>query len=516
MRSFRGSACTLRTDVQTLRPSRGSGADGTTPRSSAQRLCATGTAAICAVLAWPAVMVICTTNAPYWGPQVRAQAILLIILPAVQLARTVATRRFNLPLSIFWAWNIVFMGLAPAYQMNLDSFPWGGEFTRDSIASAQQVLLLGDLCVMAGAYWIAKRRSRRDRTDRIPDEAVPQHASLRAAALLNFLGFCYSVVGAAFILLMGSSLFQARAVFREQVLRIADLPFGGTLYFLVTAGAIGVPAAVIAGRRSGLPVSRLSMTLSLTTAAIVTNPFLGSRFLTGSFLVAVTAAAVGRRSAVRVLPVASVLLLVVLFPTLDVLRGDGTGSQRVALVSPAESLVTYSFDAFEMLIREVSLTEAQRQQLPTSTELALAPALRWVPLLSRPYIGLSGGAVVAEATGMQYTNVSMPLWGEGDLVAGTAGVVVVMGALGAWLGIAGGVGRIDTIPSRVVAPANAALLFIVLRGSLYEVLAYLVLVVAVYAGVKWALASRDRRRRRRWTRQRRQRAVRRADATAAV
>jgi hypothetical protein len=62
--------------------------------------------------------------------------------------------------------------------------------------------------------------------------------------------------------------------------------------------------------------------------------------------------------------------------------------------------------------------------------MLVAPLARWIPILSRPYIGDSGGKVVAENTGMDYTNVSMPLCAEGNLIAGAAGIIVVLGAAG--------------------------------------------------------------------------------------
>jgi hypothetical protein len=183
----------------------------------------------------------------------------------------------------------------------------------------------------------------------------------------------------------------------------------------------------------------------------------------------------------RLIPIASVVLLVIVFPSLDVLRGDGTGSQEIAVLSVEDSLLDYDFDAFEMGAREVSMSESMRDTLPSPVTMLVAPFARWVPILSRPFLGNAGGQAVAEATGMEYTNVSMPLWAEGHLVAGAVGTLGGLAALGYWVGLLSrrnGAGI--SVPQVAALPGTTALLFIVLRGSIYEVLGYLALAVLVY------------------------------------
>lgn len=421
--------------------------------------------------------------------QANTQTLLVIALitPAIFLCLGVAERRIDVPYCIYWAWNFVFMGMAPAYQVAKQSFPWKGSISESTAAGALQLALLGHLAFLI-AYWYLRRRKRATTSG--------AHTEVTSTALRKMfarISFAYCVVAVVFIGLMGSSLYNARAQFREQVLAISQLPFGGTLYFLVTAGAITVPSALIAARRAGSPIPTLTMVAPIVCAAVVTNPLLGSRFLTGSFLVSISIATLYGRALLRAIPVASIILLTVLFPTLDVLRGDASSSTEVRALDPATSVQTYDFDAYEMLAREKGLKAADATSLPSSTHLALAPAMRWVPLAARPFIGDSGGAVVAEATGMAYTNVSMPLPGEGDLIAGPFGTAALLAALGAWLGLSStsnrraadqGTATTATFATRVCAPATGALLFIVLRGSLYEVLAYLLLVLSLYVLIR--------------------------------
>jgi hypothetical protein len=457
------------------------------PTGSLTRVVATTvTATVCAYFVANALTALTDPSAATLKVSTKTLLAAAMIIPATCLIGGVAARRIDVPFCIYWAWNFVFLGMAPTYQVANQSFPWKAHLAEETIISSLRLVLLGHAAFFV-AYIYCRGRELHQRT---PGGNTRTPGSVNR--LLARISVLYCVVALMFIALMGGSLYNARSAFRDQVLAISQLPLGGTLYFVVTAGAIAVPSALIAARRAGSQLSLLTVAAPFVLAAVVTNPLLGSRFLTGSFLVSVSIAAFYGRPILRMIPVASIVLLTVLFPTLDVLRGDSSSSEGVKALDPSTSVQTYDFDAFEMLAREVTVADTARSSVPSSVHMALAPVLRWVPVAARPFIGDSGGAVVAETTGMQYTNVSMPLQGEGHLIAGTLGAALLMGGLGAWVGVSSTSrrGRGDAIgassitntqfATRVCAPATGALLFIVLRGSLYEVLAYLLLVLALY------------------------------------
>ena len=242
-----------------------------------------------------------------------------------------------------------------------------------------------------------------------------------------------------------------------------------------------IPGALIISRRNGVRVPTWLTSATWVSAAVVTNPLVGSRFLSGSFIVATAVALLHGRNLLRLVPIGSVVLLALIFPSLDVLRGDASGSNAIEVLTLDNSMLDYDFDAFEMGAREVSLGPGTRAFLPSASHMLIAPIARWIPILSRPYIGDSGGALVAQATGMDYTNVSMPLWAEGHLIGGALGTMAALGALGAWLGMtARNLGPNASVPQLASLPGTTALLFIVLRGSIYEVLGYLALAIIVY------------------------------------
>lgn len=415
------------------------------------------------------------------------QAVITLVVTSVMLYRCVVSQTFNIAWTIFWTWAFIFMALAPAFQLAASRFPWKGTFAAGTVATAQQVVLAG-LAAAAIGYFAARRlpwRPEPTTSGRGPRWWQPGIGVAMTAML-----WAQVVTGLLFAALMGSGLTTGRVAFRETLLRVADLPGGGSLYFLAEAGAIAIPAAGIALYRSGIKVSGKLLVAAVVAGAIVTNPLIGSRFLTGSFVVAVVAAYLINSKWLRWLPASTVLVFVTVFPTLDLMRGDGTGSTSVGASLPSATLLNFDFDAFEMLLREVSV-QSIPAGMPDRLDLFIAPFLRWIPVLSNLVQGHASGPVVAKLTGMNYTNVSMPLWGEAHLVGGFLGVFaafILMGVLLAWAGPRFP-GTTATLSGRAMAAPVGALLFMVLRGSLYEVLGFLLLAVAV--GVVVTAAARS-------------------------
>lgn len=426
--------------------------------------------------AWGAAAVAFGATKDIW---LISQALVTLGVSSAVLYRCVVSQTFNIAWSVFWTWTFVFMALAPAFQLSATRFPWKGAFGAVAVSTAQQVVLAG-LAAAAIGYFIARR---------LPgwtEQRVPSGTGrprLRGVpGVVTALLSAQLATGLLFAALMGSGLLTGRVAFRETLLRVADLPGGGSLYFLAEAGAIVIPAAGLALSRSGVRVSGKLLVAAILVGAVVTNPLIGSRFLTGSFVVALVAAYLINSKWLRWLPAFTVLVFVTVFPTLDLMRGDGTGSNSVGASLPSSTLLNFDFDAFEMLLREVSVQEIPGN-LPSRLDLFIAPFLRWIPGLSNLVQGDASGPVVAKLTGMSYTNVSMPLWGEAHLVGGFIGVSGAFLLFGILLGWAGPrfPGTVAGLSGRAIAAPTAALLFMVLRGSLYEVLGFLLLAVAVGA-----------------------------------
>lgn len=404
-----------------------------------------------------------------WPVDIILQACLLVLIPATALCHSVLSRNHNLAWSVYWTWSLVFLGLASAYQLTVGKFPWGGVMSEEDISTAQCVVLLGHAAAI-GAFTVIRLLARTRKAEAKPIDLAN---SPRLALGVTVALLAHSAITLMFSAIMGTAMISGRSAFQAGLAANGVIPGFGSMYFLSNAGAIILPAMAILLRKKGLNVPMPALVLSIALSFVATNPLIGSRFLTGSFLVAVTAALISPHAR-RWMPAGIIVAFVTVFPTLDLLRGDGTGATEVAITDPSETLTTFDYDAFEMLTREVSLHGGLSTDI-SRADLAIAPFLRWVPILSDMVQGHASGPVVAASTGMGYTNVSMPLWAEADLLGAGLAVLVVFASIGFALGHA----QRGTLFGALTEVPVAALLFIVLRGSLYEVLGYVLLALAV-------------------------------------
>ena len=417
-----------------------------------------------------------------WSGGLRAFVILNAVVSGSAFAFSAAMRPLTLSWSVFWMWTYVFLGLVPLYQLATPDFPWHGQFTEHQVFIALLVILAG--CIAASTGFVVASTLKRKYASKVNTAQVtvkPSFSRAKCTILAVLIG--YFLVATLFIGLTRERLFQGRESFWERIGENSPIPGAGTLLFLAFAGSMVLPAVAIMCRKNGVAVPIPLIAITVVLGFVITNPFLGYRLYTGIFLVATVGALLVRTRLARLLPAGIMLGLILIFPSLDILRADGTGATRLELSFPGTSLLLHDFDAFEMLLRAVHFNGAFVDGSPDALGLFLAPLLRFVPYFSDFVYGFSSGSVVAEGTGMSWTNVSMPLWGEGYVVAGFAGVVFYMAALGFLLGAIRqpfDSGRTAAAPtSLLIDSAVAALLVIVLRGSLYSILGYVYFAIAV-------------------------------------
>ncbi len=456
-------------------------------------------AVVVLALAFPAAASVLTGTS--WDLGVPLIAASTVLLLGGTLVWSVSRPDFSLSGSAFWAWAFIFLGLAPAYQIAQNAFPWRGRFTASTVLTAQLVVLIG--CAAACLTWVLVGKWRHERGSgrtTIPASNIaPRGTRSRRFSPIDYLMYAYAVLAVGFALLIGPELFTGKSLFQRRLAELEGVLGFGSLYFIATAGAVCIPAAGWVVWRLSRRVRLTSVVVASAAGLLATNPLIGSRFLTGAFLLAVIGAVLVATKWRRVVPLAVVLLFVTVFPSLDLARGDGTGSDHLQVFSPHSALIGFDFDAFEMLTRAVSVDGPVAAGEPSKWELFIAPLLRWVPFLARGVQGHATGPVVGRETGMSFTNVSMPLWGESYFVGGWALTIVTFLIVGALLGWIARETDAGLRFGALVDSAVAALLFMLLRGSLYEVLGYLLFAlacgIAVATWLRWPELRTLRRRR---------------------
>ncbi|WP_461475025.1 glycoside hydrolase family 99-like domain-containing protein [Microbacterium sp. HJ5] len=465
-----------------------------TPRPVVRRVIAASVYALI-IVAGAAPALVSSISSPLISPLNKTLLVFVTLGTAGGLVASATSRRFSLAWSTFWVWSFVFLALAPQHQLSSAQFPWRGAFDDGTVTTALLVVVVGCASVAVAQAFVSAGKSRKALRDigREPSSGSGYRA-VRSA--LSVILIAYVACAAVYIAITGAALFGGKAELQRQLVANVDIVGAGTLYFVSTAGAIVLPAVAVVARRNGVTVSWLLIALASALAFVVTNPLTGSRFLTGGFLLAIAGAIIAGRELARYLPAALGVALVTVFPSLDLMRGDGTGASSLAVSSPAEALVTFDFDSFEMLLRAVEASGQISAAETAPLALLIAPFLRWVPGLSQLVVGDATGPLVARVTGMGYTNVSMPLWGEAYIIGGIVGVVLVFVAFGVLFGLVRPVtpgAPLRAWPTRRVVDAPvAALIVLVLRGSLYDVLGYLLFAI-VTGLVLWWFARLDRR-----------------------
>ena len=215
----------------------------------------------------------------------------------VMLLVTVHSEVFSLAQSLAWAWCLVFMGLAPAYQLGEHHWPWLGNFEDGLVARAAWLSVAG-MVSLAVMSW---RRSLRGTPGA---QGPPSPQALKVTHLwLRRLQYLQLLMTAAFVAIIGvRALTGGREAFKDALAQAQLIPGVATSFFLSTSLGIVVPAAAIYLHRQHAVGSRALLWATVLAGFAATNPLVGSRFLTGSYLVSVIGAWLVGRPSQRLLP----------------------------------------------------------------------------------------------------------------------------------------------------------------------------------------------------------------------
>lgn len=422
--------------------------------------------------------------------------VLLIVLQlsAAALAAngTIGLRHVRLMDIGFWSYVYIFFGVAGTLQRMASRFPWSAPPLPLSDHLRAEVVVLVGVLAYAGARLVMGRVSVR---------AVRAHVRPGRLALVGTVAAGVSM--AAFFALYG-----VRAVIVDRLSRsdVALSVAGDLSGALVLNSLLAAPIRVLlAATLLALAFDRrhrralVASTLLLVFANLAINNFVNSpRFSAGTvFLAAVAAYLLGsyrRRRLLRLVPVALVLGMIVLFPFADRFRAANRSLESRPVVELLQ--VKGDFDSYLQVVNAVRYVDAEGSQAGRNLLGALG---FWIPRRIWSDKPRPTGEVLASHEGYPYQNLSAPLWAEGFVAFGWAGVVLL---LSLWGAIAGRLDR--AIRSAVIGaggPLQAdvvagVLLFgyslFFLRGALMPALAYLVpMLLVIPLAVRWILYRSD-------------------------
>lgn len=380
-----------------------------------------------------------------------------------------------------WVYTYVFLGVAAFAQLRAGSA--AGVASSDSSPSRAlpvavdpgvyaEVLLL---VAFGLAFFEFGRRSAASRSLR------PSFRRIRLKRL--------DVISVASVL--AASLYAARVGLRPLLTsRLAlDRALGSLgssdISELVAAGAT-VPLAVCTGAqllllpRKAKLGRKAAVGVMLVLLVLVLNPLSSPRFVVGTFLLGTICLSLMRTRRVRgvsYMAIALVLLLVVVFPYADAFRRSSTGDFSRASLS-AQWVTKLDYDSPQQIGRALPLVE--RDGVYTGRQL-LGTFLFFVPRSLWQDKPRPTGQVIAENAGLEYTNLSAPLWAEAYTDGGWPATAAMFFCLGLITK------RVDLrmwqrprdATSIVLTMYLAPYLIVLLRGSLGSVVGRLAVLVAV-------------------------------------
>jgi hypothetical protein len=417
-----------------------------------------------AVVAVPIVVLGIDTVAP--RPTLAGFLGLLVVAICLAALYQIAVHGPFAPVAItFWAFVIVWVGLAPLLQIRDRHLPWKDTPLTQLYATAQLILLVAIV-----AFWLGYSRPSAAalRPTRHRFDIRPRNVVLMTAATLVLSAYSIATTGGLAVRFTSRDHLKA-AITKAGVSGGGDLAKLGLLNTLPAAASLAALVLCLYCLRHGLYEdrrTRLALVCATGVAVVLNviynNPLSASRFAAFGVVLAVIVTLVDfskpwlRGGFVS----AMVFGLAVVYPLADLFRNE---AKRSHLRLGASAYYTYDFDGFQTTVNAVDYTQ---QHGHTWGYHLISALMFWVPRSMWTDKARPAGIVVAENRGYTFQNLSLPLWAELFMEFWWVGVAVVFFGYG-WLAR-----RLDTVILAKRKSAAAVLTILVaacqigfLRGS---------------------------------------------------
>lgn len=375
----------------------------------------------------------------------------------------------------YYLFCYVWFGLAAMAQLRTGSEP-------DTTPGLAQILMPRSMAIIAvGMVAFEVFAVFRLPPDRASVSTSRRSLDLSRASLLGWIGVLFAIY---FIRKIGvSNLFTSRDA--------ADLAVQGTWTNPTTAAVFKALAimplliavhAVTRLRRQqraagGTATHGFWLALFTVVLLIVANPISNARYLAGTVLLSllVLLGAFNTPGRFRLTTVIVILGVIAIFPYADRFRHSDVSGAKPPLLTSLETSGDY--DALAQVNNTVRYVDERGY---TNGRQALGVVLFFVPRNIWSGKPDDTGVVLANYRGYRFNNLSAPLWAELFINFSWGGVIIGMGLLGVAVRrldehLVSDLGRAS--PGAVAASCLAFYLLIILRGSLLQATAYLVVIL---------------------------------------
>lgn len=429
----------------------------------------------------PAVLHLATAGGP--GGAYVGQ-VLVMVLAGLRFSWILGSPVRHLYELVIWVFVYVFLGMAPYVQFRLGVEPETTMNLRPEYEpTATLIVLVGCGAIVLGSHVARNHQPDPDRA-RTPD---PRRTQQLAVFGLVLAVYYIATLGPRNLILPVVDY----STLRHELW--TDPAVATFIYGAVTMSLLVAAISLIKLRREeshALPHARLLQWITLATLFLIVNPVSSPRYIFGSMAFAVLAAfglygSIGR---FRLVAVATLIGMVVIFPAADAFRYDTqTG---IGFENPLQELTGPDYDGFAQILNTAQYVDLEGR---TGGRQLLGTLLFWVPRSLWPDKPLDTGVMLAEYKEYNFTNISSPLWAEFYIDFGWVGMIIglfLVGFFARRLDIAAEA-ELRLRPSPTVL--SCVLPFysmIILRGSLLQSLAYISMAAIFMLLVQWRPGTR--------------------------
>ena len=385
----------------------------------------------------------------------------------------------------FWIFAYVFLGIAPLLQVAGDAFPWPGHYTDQTIVKVTYLVLSGLVAYDLGSNF--------DKPILLRQLVIKTFFIRRLFSRKAILFFSFLALLLIPLIVINIGGFELLFLPRhERFIALRYLTGGeGQAKLQILSALIRTPTFVAflmlsvflwfkrdKNRAASLSERFLLIALLIATL-VVNNPVGSTRFWFGTIVLSSLFASFRWRPHYLGGWVLSlIILLIFVFPFADLFRNsfDVSLSHRIASTTVGNELIRNGdYDAFQqMLNTEIYI----KHNGFTCGKQLLGTLLFWFPRSVWAGKPIPTGELVANYSCYNYTNLSLPLWGELYIDGGFILVIALFWLYGAVVNIiedhyVRSEGNYPTYLNAFV-PLYAAYQFFLLRGTLMSAFAYLV------------------------------------------
>jgi O-antigen polysaccharide polymerase Wzy len=427
-------------------------------------------------------------------------AFIIIILSSFRLSVFSIKNEKNIISMTFWIFVYVFLGLTPLLQLLSKNFPLEGSYNFHTLFTTFLIIFSGLLSYELG-YWFGCINST-PITRTINIVTANRFISHKRTLLFSIISLFITIIaiwilgGLKAVLLSRDELLNQLMIFTEGESQ-ARLQILSTLLrvpifiSLILLWSIWLHDRNRPNHENKIKIwNNILLLAMLLMNLLINNPISSARYWFGTIVLSLIFLTISWSSKISFsfLTILITLSLIILFPLADMFRHTTNIDKTVVLESSniTYPLVNGDYDSFQQIL---NTTEYVEDNGIAFGKHMFGTLTFWIPRNLWRGKPIASGIMVAEYKNYDYTNLSMPLWGEAYMDGGIPGVVLIFAIYGFFISI------IEILYTNnylhgwnflnIFVPVYAAYQLFLLRGTLMSTFAYFVpIVIFMFFGTK--------------------------------